>query len=125
MKSSLFFLMLAVGTGVGIGIGFGTIDASRMTSEDLSIQNVPTRIAESLGERPNNSELDPEQVAQTLESLMQILNEEIVEHLSSQKRINKVADTVLPSIFMSIIGSAPPLHCLLRSDCHRCRDKQA
>lgn len=82
MKNSLFLLLLAVGVGIGIGVGFGAMQLSRPAPEEPSIQNVSARIAESLSELPGNSdasEMDPEQLALMVESLMQILNEEIAE----------------------------------------------
>lgn len=97
MKGRIFALVLAVGIGVaigvGIGIGFGAINASRLASDDSSIENVSTRIAESLGEpltRGESSKLDPEQLAQVLESLIQVLDNEISERRLLAEQIDEL-----------------------------------
>ena len=78
MYSRIFVLILAIGVSAGIG----AFTALRMTSDDSSIEYLPKRVAENMAERLTRGEageLDPEQVALVVESLMQILNEEISE----------------------------------------------
>ena len=80
MNSRIFTLILAVGVGVGIGIGASTV--VRMAFDDPSIDGLSQRAAEGLAQQlawGESSELDPEQVAQIMESLIQTLDEEISE----------------------------------------------
>lgn len=78
MHSRILALIIAVGVGAGIG----AFTAGRMASDDSSNDYLSKRVTESLAERltrGESGELSPEQVAQVVESLMQILNEEISE----------------------------------------------
>lgn len=78
MYSRIFALILAIGVSAGIG----AFTALRMTSDDSSNEYLSKRVAENMAEwltRGEAGELDSEQVAQVVESLMQILNEEISE----------------------------------------------
>jgi len=78
MYSRIFALILAIGVGAGIG----AFTALGMASDDSSNQYLSKRVVENMAERltrGESGELDPAQVAQVVESLMQILNEEISE----------------------------------------------
>lgn len=80
MNSRIFALVLAVGVGVGIGIGASTV--VRMAFDDPSTDGLSQRAAEGLAQQlawGESSELDPQQVAQIMESLLQTLDEEISE----------------------------------------------
>ena len=76
MYSRIFVLILAV----GIGVGIGALTISRLASDDPSVEGLLEHTTESLVGRltqGESSELDPEQLARVVESLIQILDEEI------------------------------------------------
>ena len=78
MYSRIFALILAVGMGIGIG----ALTVARLASDDPSRTALPKQDVGSLAEqltRGESSELNPEQLAQVLESLIQILDNEISE----------------------------------------------
>ena len=89
MVSRIFALILAVAVGAGIG----AFTAVRMTSDDSLSKVDSKRVAESLTERLTSgepSELDSEQVAQVVESLMQIVDEEIRERQVLAEQLEEV-----------------------------------
>jgi len=78
MGGRIFVLILAV----GVGIGIGGLTVARLASDDPSVEGVSQQATEGLAERltrGESSELDPEQVADVVESLIRILDEEISE----------------------------------------------
>jgi len=78
MYSRIFTLILAIGVSAGIG----AFTALRMAPDDSLNEYLSKRVTENMAERLTRGEageLDAEQVAQVVESLMQILNEEISE----------------------------------------------
>ena len=89
MYSRIFVLILAV----GIGIGIGALTVARLESDDPSIKELSRRPAESLAERPmrgESSELNSEQAAQVVESVIQILDEEINERRVLAEQLEEV-----------------------------------
>lgn len=111
MNSRIFALILAVGVGVGIGIGASTV--VRLASDDPSIDGWSQRAAESRPKRltwGETSELDPEQVAQVMESLIQTLDEEISERhfLAAQLEEVRSEMTELQQDLRARFGTAFP-----------------
>ena len=89
MVSRLFALVLAVAVGAGIG----AFTAVSMTSDDSSSNEDSKPVAESLAERLTSGEpsaLDSEQVALVVESLMQILDDEINERQILAEQLEEV-----------------------------------
>jgi len=89
MVSRIFALILAVAVGAGVG----AFTAVRMTSDDSSGNEYSQQVVESVAERLTSaepSELDPEQVAQVVESLMQIVDEEISERQVLAEQLEEV-----------------------------------
>ena len=78
MYSRILVVILAVAVGAGVG----AFTAVRMTSDASSSKDYSKRVADTLAERLTAGEasaLDSEQVALVVDSLMQILDEEISE----------------------------------------------
>ena len=89
MDNRIFAFVVAVAVGAGIG----AFTAARMASDDSSSETDSRHVAESLAERLTSaeaSELDPEQVAQVVDSLMQILDEEIRERQVLAEQLEEV-----------------------------------
>ncbi len=111
MNSRIFALLVAVGVGVGIGIGASTV--ARMAFDDPSINGWSQRAAEAPPKRlvwGESSELDPEQVAQVMESLIQTLDEEISERHFLAARLEEVRSemTELQQNLRARFGTAFP-----------------
>ena len=89
MVSRIIALILAVAVGAGIG----AFTAARMASDDSSSKDHSKRVADSLAERLTAGEpsaLDLEQVALVVESLMQILDDEINERQILAEQLEEV-----------------------------------
>lgn len=89
MASRIIALILAVAVGAGVG----AFTAVRMVSDDSSSQVYSKSGAASLAERlalAEPDELDPAQVAQVVESLMQIVDEEISERQILADQLDEV-----------------------------------
>ncbi len=89
MHSRIFVLVLAV----GVGIGIGALTVARLATDDPSIEELSQRGAESLAERlmrGESGELNSEQLAQVVESLIQIQNEEIIERRVLAEQLEEV-----------------------------------
>lgn len=91
MYSRIFVLILAI--SVGVGIGFGASTVAGLVSDGPSIGGLSRRSAESLVEQltpGESSALDPQQVALVVESLVQILDEEINERRILAEQLEEV-----------------------------------
>jgi len=91
MYSRIFVLILVVGLGVGVGIA--ALGDPRLAADEPSIDRLSQRAAGDLAERlkrGESSELDPEQLAQVVESLIQILDEEISERRVLEEQLEEV-----------------------------------
>ena len=89
MDSRILAFILAVAVGAGIG----AFTAARMSSDTSSSKTDSKHVAATLAERLTSvepSELDPEQVAQIVDSLMQILDEEIKERQVLAEQLEEV-----------------------------------
>lgn len=89
MYRRTFALILAV----GIGVGIGALTVSRLASDDPSVEGLPEHTTGSLVERltqGQSSELDPQQLALVLESLIQTLDEEISERRALEEQLEEV-----------------------------------
>ena len=89
MDSRIFAFVVAVAVGAGIG----AFTAARMASDDSSSETDSRHVAATLAERLTSvepNELDPEQVAQIVDSLMQILDEEIKERQVLAEQLEEV-----------------------------------
>ncbi len=89
MVSRILTLILAVAVGAGVG----AFTAIRMTHDGPPSESDPMRDAVNLAERlatAEPSELDPEQVAQIVDSLMLIVDEEISERQLLADQLDEV-----------------------------------
>ncbi len=78
---------------VVVGAGIGALTVVRLASDDSSIEGLSQRAAESLADRATrgeSGELDLEQLAQVVESLIQILDEEISERHVLAEQLEEV-----------------------------------
>ena len=89
MVSRILILLLAVAVGAGVG----AFTAVRMTNDGPPSESDTKRDAVNLAERlatADPSELDPEQVAQIVDSLMLIVDEEISERQLLADQLDEV-----------------------------------
>lgn len=93
MFSRTFVLILAV----GIGVVIGAVSVSRFESSESSVKGSPQPATGALVERlaqGESSELDPQQVTEILESLIQIVDKEIGERRVLEEQLDEVWSTV-------------------------------
>ena len=97
MSRRIAALVLVVGIGIGIGIGIGALTFVAVTPDDPPIADPPQQSTTSLVERlkhGESSELTPEQVALIVDSLVQVLDEEIRERRVLQQQLEEMQTAI-------------------------------
>ncbi|VUX54975.1 conserved exported protein of unknown function [uncultured Woeseiaceae bacterium] len=93
MFNRTFVLILAV----GIGVVIGAVSVSRFETSESSVKGSPQPTTGALVEpldQGESSDLDPQQLTEVLESLIQTLDKEIVERRALEEQLDEVRSTV-------------------------------